>query len=128
MRKELLEFLQDLIDCYAVQCELDLTMIDEIDKQKLVAFCIEDDNRDLTYCLIENEKYDDIISSFIKCLKTADSDDIVDFSTVLVANLFNYYKPRCQAIIKEKLDDMWREGKESRVCPETGEVLWSSDR
>lgn len=75
------------------------------DKYEFAVHLIEYDDREL-YCLTENEKYQDIVSSLIKLLNKDDLDSKLDFSDLIKNKVINYYKEKMQCLIDSIIPDV----------------------
>lgn len=105
--QNLLNFVDNLIIAESTYCDSHKTLnfddLSDHDKYEFASLLLEYDDRDITFYLNENEKYDDIISSLILSLKKDTQKDDINFVNNLKANIVSYYQKQMKELINERL-------------------------
>lgn len=90
------------------ELHLSYEQLSDVEKSNLTALMIEDDGGDL-FSVYENDRYTDILATFLRYLKTPNLYTRNEFTDVLRLSVVDYYKKRMTILINERIDEMQRD-------------------
>lgn len=100
-----------LVSEKAIRCFGDLTLnyesLSENELSQLTALMIEEDDGDL-YSIYENERYEDILGSFLRYLKNPTFHSKEEFISTLKLCVMDHYKKKISMLLNERLEEAER--------------------
>lgn len=128
--RQLNSFVDSFVRDHAVSTpdgyDVNFDRLSEFYKQEFAARLIEEDDRDLHYCICENDLYDDIVIAVINNLKPSRLKPDRDLATVLNESIVKHYEKKMRALINESCERLDHIGRTFRNDADE-ELAWNRE-